>query len=99
MSEELVQVISLWGGIASILALFGSLAGAFWVIIKKARLRNEEEEKKIELLRSNFSSRAKSATTQGKRMDLFIYHQTLFSSLHTSQITDGIQRLGFMIYS
>jgi len=99
MSEELNQLISFWGGVASIFALFASLIGGIIVIIKKTRLRNENETEKLKQLKDKFSSRAKAATTQGKRMDLFIYHQTLFSSLQTSQLSGDMQRLGYLVFS
>lgn len=99
MSDEVNQMISFWGGIASIIALFGSIVGGFLLFLKKLKRKHKLESEKLWKIRDKFSDRAKSATTQGKRMDLFIYHQTLLSSMQSSRLSDELGRLAYFVFS
>ena len=76
-----IQTISFWGGIASIVALLMTLGGGVFALYSRLNKWNQAELDKLQQAQNEIANRTKSATTQGRRMDLFIYQQSMFSSL------------------
>ncbi|MGL1931377.1 MAG: hypothetical protein OCC45_06405 [Desulfotalea sp.] len=89
--ESWAELVSFWGGLASILALFFTFIGGVIVLLKNSKAKYNSELKRLDLLKSRIANRAKSATTQGKRIDLFIYYQSEFKNRHFSQLVEEIQ--------
>ena len=76
-----MQTVSFWGGIASIAALALTLVGGVIALYSRLNKWNQKEFEKLQQAQNEIANRTKSATTQGRRMDLFIYQQSMFSSL------------------
>ena len=89
--ENLNQFVSFWGGIASLVALALTLAGGFFAFLRWGHKRREAEFAKLAELRNTIADRARSATTQGKRVDLFVYYQSLLSNRRFSHTVREIQ--------
>lgn len=68
------------GSVASILALAITFGGCSLAFIRWGHKRRMEEYAKLAELKETISARARAATTQGKRSDLFIYYDTLLSN-------------------
>lgn len=89
--DSLTQFISFWGGIASIVALIITIVGGFWVMLKKFKERYKKELELLNDFRLAIAERAKAATTQGKRMDLYIYHQSILSAQRYSELIEEVR--------
>ena len=83
----MVEQISFWGGVASIVALLITLGGGAYFLYSKLKNWNSIELAQLESAQKQIQNRTRAATTQGKRMDLFMYHQSLFSSLRFRLLT------------
>ena len=74
-----MEFLNTYGSIASIIGLAIVISTILIRIEAWNRARRNEETLAFKAIEEAIASRAKSATTQGKRIDLFIYHQSLLS--------------------
>ena len=70
--------VSFWGSIASIVGLSVTAAAVAW---SKIRKRIRRGIGRLENAQRKIVDKTTAAKTQGRRMDLFIYQQSIFSSL------------------
>src|ERR1022692_4553988 len=84
---NLFDAVSFWGGVASLLAIAIALVSGLIAIYRMLSRSTQAEFERLEKAKKELAVRTKGATTQGKRMDLFIYQQSIFSSLRFRIIT------------
>lgn len=89
--NSIEQFLSFWGSVASIIALLVSVAGALIVYIKNAKKRYNSELEVLNNIQESFNQRASTATTQGKRLDLFIYYESRLSMMRFNELVEEIQ--------
>ena len=75
---DFTNLVSFWGGIASIVTICVTASVLVWKTIRK---RIDAYIEKLNGALKQITARASAATTQGRRMDLFAYQQSIFSSL------------------
>ena len=85
------QFVSFWGGVASLIALAMSLLAAFFGLYRWGRKRRDAEIQELFLLKESIATRARAATTQGRRSDLFFYYQSLLSHRRFSHVVREVQ--------
>ncbi len=93
------EAISFWGGIASIVALCITAVTGFVVLYRKGKAQRERELDELADLHKTMADRTKQATTQGKRQDLFAYHQSLFTRQRFNHVIWEIQISAYHIGS
>ena len=62
------------------LALLITFGGFLFAFYRWGKKRRDLEFSELENLKNRTTERVKAATTQGRRMDLFVYYQSLLSS-------------------
>ena len=85
-----LDTISYWGSIASIVALGITVIGLFVAFLRWDEKRRKKELAEFARLKELIAARARSATTQGKRLDLFVYYQSLLSNQRFAHIVREI---------
>ena len=93
----ITETVSFWGGVASIIALLVAIFGGFLWLYRRGQAARDREFKNLESIANSIAERTKKATTQGKRVDLYIYYESLFSQLRYSQLIWEIQITAFHI--
>ena len=78
--EAIERFVSFYGGLASMVALLITLASAAYFYIKSLRAKHRAQMERLAQLKAEINKRIEAATTQGRRQDLFIYYQSVFSN-------------------
>lgn len=89
----MTEIISFWGGISSIVAL---LATVMTLLHRAAKSRmNNLDEQRLHLQKEikEILGLAESATTQGKRVDLYIYKESILADARFSYSISEMQVL------
>ncbi|WP_345323337.1 hypothetical protein [Novipirellula rosea] len=100
-SQYLLDNVSFWGGIASILAVFATAVSFGLRLIRSASEKRAELNSELLQTTESIAERVRKATTQGKRQDLFIYYQSMLSQRRFSQtvmeINSAVYHIGCLI--
>jgi hypothetical protein len=78
---DLSEVVSFWGGVASLVAIAITLISGLIALYRMLSRSTQAELERLEKAQKELGERTKAATTQGKRLDLFIYQESIFSHL------------------
>jgi hypothetical protein len=89
--NNLNDFLSFWGSLASIVALAITVLGGFVAFLRWDEKRRKKELAEFARLKELIAARARSATTQGKRLDLFVYYQSLLSNQRFAHIVREIR--------
>jgi len=89
--------VSKLGGIASIASLFALVMGGVWSLFRKYREKRRDFEDFLRENRDSIKELSSNATTQGKRADLFMYHQSRVARMRHDLLSLEIRHMFFGI--
>ena len=90
------EVVSYWGGFASIVCLLIVVIGSLYKYVGSVRRRVEEDRAALSYAMEKIESIAQESTSQGKRLDLFIYKESVLSDARYYLLRNNIQLIGMI---